>query len=39
MWVDAEDKSGKTVENGAWYVSHWRPFPKFPEPIKTGEGG
>ena len=34
LWVTAEDKSQTPIENGAWFVSHWRPFPKFPKPVE-----
>ena len=35
LWVDAYDKSGPALENSAWEVTHWRPFPKFPKPLEN----
>jgi hypothetical protein len=32
FWVSS-DKPHEPIENAAWWVTHWRPFPKFPEPI------
>jgi hypothetical protein len=31
LWVDV--KSSEPIENAAWFVSHWRPFPKFPKAV------
>jgi hypothetical protein len=31
FWVDP-DKPGHPIENSSWFVSHWRPFPAFPDP-------
>jgi hypothetical protein len=32
FWVSS-DKPHEPIENASWWVTHWRPFPKFPEPI------
>ena len=33
LWISAENKTGEPIENAAWFVTHWRPFPKFPKTI------
>lgn len=35
LWLQGEDKSGTPIENGSWFVTHWRPFPKFPAPVEV----
>lgn len=37
IWFDAMGKSGECIENSAWEVTHWRPFPKFPKPLPAKE--
>ena len=37
IWFDAF-KSGECIETSAWMVTHWRPFPKFPDPIPSPKG-
>ncbi len=32
VWVSV-NKPQDPIENGAWFVSHWRPIPSFPKPI------
>ncbi len=39
LWVTAEDKSSTPIEDSAWFVSHWRPFPKFPKPLPAPRVG
>lgn len=40
IWTDAEAKGGLPIENSSWIVTHWRPFPDFPKPIKfPAKGG
>lgn len=34
LWMTAE-KPHTPVENVAWFVTHWRPFPKFPNTVKV----
>ena len=34
VWFDAA-KGGECIENAAWVVTHWRPFPAFPDPIEA----
>jgi hypothetical protein len=38
LWI-ASDKPNDPIENQSWFVTHWRPFPKFPEPIIGGFRG
>lgn len=33
LWLEGTDKTGHPIENGAWFVTHWRQFPKFPRPV------
>lgn len=33
LWLEGEDKKGTPIENSSWFVTHWRPFPKFPSPV------
>lgn len=33
LWLEGDNKNGTPIENSAWHVTHWRPFPKFPAPI------
>lgn len=36
LWLQGDDKTGTPIENGSWYVTHWRPFPRFPVPVMKG---
>lgn len=37
LWVEAS-KGGGPIENSAWEVTHWRPFPVFPQPLENTDG-
>lgn len=32
LWVEAA-KPNDPIENSSWWVTHWRPFPKFPDAV------